>query len=72
MREKFDAIILKNLPYYRKENGYQGKKKKFDDLTLNDYISIFTAKDTWSFYEPIFHMDRGIGTGAIEQYSQYP
>ena len=56
--QKVDELIQKNLPYYLKENGYKGKKKTFKDLTLNDFIMILTAKDTWSFYEPIFYMDR--------------
>ena len=56
--QKDDELIQKNLPYYLKENGYKGKKKTFKDLTLNDFMIILTAKDTWSFYEPIFCMDR--------------
>ena len=56
--QKVDELIQKSLPYYLKENGYKGKKKTFKDLTLNDFIMVLTAKDTWSFYEPIFCMDR--------------
>lgn len=56
--QKLDATIAKSLPYLLKENGYQGKKKNFDDLTLNDYILILVQKDTWSDYHILFQVER--------------
>jgi hypothetical protein len=34
------------------------RKKSFAELTLNDYISLLTMKDTWAFFEPIFGISR--------------
>ena len=35
------------------------RKKSFSELTLHDYISLLTMKDTWAFFEPIFGISRG-------------
>ena len=34
------------------------KQKQFDELTLNDYISLLGYKKTWDFFEPIFGIPR--------------
>lgn len=43
------------------ENGggrIDRRKRTFEELTLNDYIGLLTLKDTWSFFEPIFGIQR--------------
>lgn len=35
------------------------RKKSFSELTLHDYISLLTMKDTWAFFEPVFGISRG-------------
>lgn len=35
-----------------------GKTKEFDELSLGNYISLFTFKDKWLFFEPIFKVPR--------------
>ncbi|PKN92917.1 MAG: hypothetical protein CVU44_12870 [Chloroflexi bacterium HGW-Chloroflexi-6] len=34
------------------------RKRSFEDLTLNDYISLLTLKDTWTFFEPVLGVQR--------------
>jgi CBS domain-containing protein len=40
-------------------NGHDGgKKKTFADLSLSEYNSLLTLKDTWPFFSPIFCISR--------------
>lgn len=34
------------------------KTKSFEDLTLNEFITLFLHKSRWTWYEPIFKIDR--------------
>ncbi len=52
-----DAIAAISAPPNRNA-GEVEKKKEFDDLTLNEYISLLVYRKTWSFFEPNFGVPR--------------
>ena len=52
---KLDQAISRVIPNTEAESRGQ---KRFDDLTLGQYVSMLTSKQTWSFFEPILRMPR--------------
>jgi len=54
---KLDQAIAR-LYDVRNEQDNNKKQKKFNDLTLNEYISLIVAKITWDFFDPILTIQR--------------
>ena len=54
---KLNTVITK-VTAYRKSEGQSQKQLAFEDLTLSDYINLLLHKETWTFIEPIFDVQR--------------
>ena len=57
-KEELEEAITAIAAPPNRNAGEVEKKKEFDDLTLNEYISLLVYRKTWSFFEPIFGIPR--------------
>jgi CBS domain-containing protein len=55
---KLNAAVARVVAHTGKPGAEPEKPKAFDDLSLGDYVALLMIKETWSFFEPIFELQR--------------
>lgn len=56
--EKLARAIGRVVPSAEKQGGEAARVKGFAELTMADYISLLLMPDTWSFFQPIFSIQK--------------